>query len=263
MFIAFSSAIRGPNIVHFFGACIRPRPCLIMEFCSRGSLYDILNNKDIDITWSIVLRFSIEMAMAIYTLHSHKPQIIHRDIKSMNFLVTEDWTIKVCDFGLSRFYTNTNMSTLFQLRGTMCYVAPETMEGKAFTTKSDIYSMGIILWEMLYRCVTGEYQRPFSEYTYITQPLQIALQASQKQLRPNIPVIEKCPKLYVSLIQSCWGPDVSKRPSAEEMQNAMNQCQKDLLENPKNWKTVNFMATKKNSSKSLTDSDNSNSNFAE
>jgi serine/threonine protein kinase len=89
------SAIRGTNIVHFFGACLEPKPCLVMEFCARGSLYDLLNDKKIEFKWADLLRLGLEMAEAIHILHNSEPQILHRDLKSMNFLVTQDWIIKV------------------------------------------------------------------------------------------------------------------------------------------------------------------------
>lgn len=72
------------------------------------------------------------------------------------------------------------------------------------------------MWEMLYKCVTGEYQRPYAEYTYITQPFQIIIQvfsspiflftmkAAQRGLRPTIPIADKCPQPFVTLINACW-----------------------------------------------------------
>jgi len=139
--------------------------------------------------------------------------------------VTKDWSIKVCDFGLSRFFINTNMTTFYQLRGTMCYCAPETYQGKQFTSSSDIFSLGIILWEMLHRVMTGSYQRPYSEYSEISQPIQIIIQVSQNGLRPTIPMSELCPSSLVQLIQSCWDPEPSRRPSTSVMLEQLKACE--------------------------------------
>ena len=82
------SAIRGKNVVMLHGACLEPKPCLVMEYCSGGSLYDLLQDTKLEIGWRETLRFASEMATGIHVLHNNEPQILHRDLKSMNFLVT-------------------------------------------------------------------------------------------------------------------------------------------------------------------------------
>jgi serine/threonine protein kinase len=101
--------------------------------------------------------------------------------------VTEDWRIKICDFGLSRPDTNSNKDTLAKLRGTMAYCSPEVYNGALFNEKSDIYAIGVVLWELVNRCVKGVYQRPYSEYPFIVYEYQIVLQAAKAGLRPTIP----------------------------------------------------------------------------
>jgi len=76
----------------------------------------------------------------------HKSNIFHRDLKSLNLLVTQEWHIKLADFGLSRFNTNDNMDTMKQMRGTFAYVDPEVYNNGTFTAASDIYSMGASLF---------------------------------------------------------------------------------------------------------------------
>ena len=73
---------------------MEPRVCLVMEYCSRGSVYDILNDS-LQFGWKQLLGFAIQMTMGIQCLHNCKPnQILHRDVKCMNFLVSENWCIK-------------------------------------------------------------------------------------------------------------------------------------------------------------------------
>lgn len=208
-----------------------------MEYCNRGSLYGILNNKNLEFGWKEFFKFAIETCRAIYQLHLNDPQIVHRDLKSMNFLVTQDWTTKVCDFGLSRFSTTTNMATFYQLRGTMNYCAPETFEGKQYTTKSDIYSIGILLWEMLYRCITGEYQRPYGEFPHLTQPLQIIIQVAHQKLRPTIPNEEECYKPLVDLIKTCWDPNPDERPDTGSILRILKGCHAHYKSNAELWPT--------------------------
>jgi serine/threonine protein kinase len=88
------TSVSGPNIVTFYGACIEPRVCLVMEFCARGSLYDVLNSAHTHVGWKEILGFGIQMVRGLQTLHSNKPQILHRDVKSMNFLVDRNWVVK-------------------------------------------------------------------------------------------------------------------------------------------------------------------------
>lgn len=125
------------------------------------------------------------MCSALQFIHSHDPPVYHRDIKSLNFLVTKDWRVRLGDLGLARAKTDTNMETMSRTVGTYGYCPPgtrlvhfaclflvfaphlcavyltflssfiELYYGKEYTELSDMYSMGILLWEMVYRLVKG------------------------------------------------------------------------------------------------------------
>jgi serine/threonine protein kinase len=86
--------VKGDFIVSFFGACLKPRLCLVMEFCPRGSLYDLLKDLKFEFKWETFWQFCNQILKGIQVLHDFKPQILHRDVKSMNFLVTADCTLK-------------------------------------------------------------------------------------------------------------------------------------------------------------------------
>jgi len=207
-----------------------------MEFCSRGSLYDVLNSTNTHIGWKELLIFAVQMVRAVNSLHRAKPQILHRDIKSPNFLVDKNWIVKVCDFGSARALQTSNMSTLHKLRGTLVYVSPEVCSGQQYTEKADIYSLAIVLWEMLNRCMKGKYEKPYSEHNF-ENSIQIVMQ-TPKGLRPTIP--QPSPKMLVALIQECWDLDPTKRPTAVELLVKLEECQKDLLENPLQWEQYEF-----------------------
>ena len=84
--------------------------------------------------------------------------------------------MKVADFGLARFKTAKNEASLAQLRGTYVYAAPETyMGGQQYTTKSDVYSYSLILWELVMRRLLGEYVRPYSEFKNLIFDFQVPL----------------------------------------------------------------------------------------
>jgi serine/threonine protein kinase len=148
------SSIRSPNVVFFYGATIRPNLCMVMEFCHKGTLFDVLNDKAAVVDWPLFFKFAKDMVRGTWCLHSWKPQIVHRDLKTLNLLVDQNNTVKVCDFGQSRFTEGqASNSTLAKLRGTYHYCAPEVYFGKRFTTKSDVFSIGVILWELGRCCV--------------------------------------------------------------------------------------------------------------
>ena len=147
--VAMIKSLRHPNIVHAMGACIDPI-CLVTEFCTRGSLFGILHKKTLKLPWELRLKLGMDAARGMRFLHTHKPTIIHRDLKSLNLLVDEQWTLKVTDFGLSRFKSQQLMTGQC---GTFQWMAPEVVASQSYTEKADVYSFGVNLWELWTRKV--------------------------------------------------------------------------------------------------------------
>jgi serine/threonine protein kinase len=131
-------------------------------------------------------------------MHKCNPIILHRDLKSDNLLVTGDWTIKVADFGLSRF--RSDKKTMTQV-GTPMWMAPEVILGEKYTERADVYSFGIILWEIMTR------REPYED----KEAMQIVLEVVNKGLRPTIPTeFADCP--LVPLMRDCWKEEPNHRP---------------------------------------------------
>ena len=86
--------------------------------------------QDLDLTWDIFFRLCLEISGGVAALHGMDPPIVHRDLKSLNLLVDEALSVKVCDFGLSRFTGGGDESTLQKMRGTYAYTAPEVYFGE-------------------------------------------------------------------------------------------------------------------------------------
>jgi serine/threonine protein kinase/ankyrin repeat protein len=100
------SAVKSPYMVHFFGACLHPQMAMVMELCSNGSVWKVLQtDSGIKVHWPETLEWAVQLASGVAALHNNEPQIVHRDLKTLNLLLSNDWIIKVCDFGLSRFST--------------------------------------------------------------------------------------------------------------------------------------------------------------
>jgi ankyrin repeat protein/tRNA A-37 threonylcarbamoyl transferase component Bud32 len=109
--------VQSPYLVEFFGATLKEKLSMVMELCDRGSLYKVLRDPG-SIGWDLGLAMLSDVANGISVLHHHNPIIVHRDLKTLNVLVTKDWKCKVADFGLSRFQVDENAPTLHKCRGT-------------------------------------------------------------------------------------------------------------------------------------------------
>lgn len=204
------SAIRSAYVVYFFGIIDEPKLCMCMEMCSRGSLYHVLREgPPEDISWDLAFHLAIEAVAGVNVLHNSKPQILHRDLKSLNLLVTDDWHVKVCDFGLSRFDVQENIETMCKMRGTLAFCAPEIYFGKKFTPQADVYSIGVILWELFFRVINQVYAQPYSEFN-LKFDFQIIIQVAKNGLRPTIP--PSAPPALSGLIQQCLLEDYTQRP---------------------------------------------------
>lgn len=230
---AILSAIEDKNIVKLFGASFKPRLCMVMEYCARGSLYHVLKDESLDLGWARIFGIAKDCACGVRALHNYTPQILHRDIKSLNLLVTQSWAVKVGDFGLSRFNIDKNLETMKQMRGTFAYLCPEVYLGEKFTVKSDIYAVGVILWELAVRCVTRKYQQPYSEFKNIQFDFQIIIQAAKEGKRPTIP--ETIPKAWTKAIKTCWDADPNVRPDSSGLVKLLRSTEKDYKANKGEW----------------------------
>ncbi|KAF5951492.1 hypothetical protein HYC85_009436 [Camellia sinensis] len=159
--------VRHKNVVQFIGACTKPPSlCIVTEFMSGGSVYDYLHKQRGTFKLPSLLRVAIDISKGMNYLHQNN--IIHRDLKAANLLMDENEVVKVADFGVARVKAQTGVMTAET--GTYRWMAPEVIEHRPYDHKADIFSFGIVLWELL----TGKLP-----YDYLT-PLQAAVGVVQK-----------------------------------------------------------------------------------
>ncbi|XP_061785836.1 mitogen-activated protein kinase kinase kinase 7 isoform X1 [Nerophis lumbriciformis] len=203
------SRVNHPNIVKLYGSCNNP-VCLVMEYAEGGSLYNVLHGAEPlpCYTASHAMSWCLQCSQGVAYLHGMKPKaLIHRDLKPPNLLLVAGGTVlKICDFG-----TACDIQThMTNNKGSAAWMAPEVFEGNNYSEKCDVFSWGIILWEVITR------RKPFDE---IGGPAFRIMWAVHNGTRP--PLITNLPKPIESLMTRCWSKDPSQRPSMEEIVKIM------------------------------------------
>ncbi|KAM6905792.1 mitogen-activated protein kinase kinase kinase 7 isoform 1-T1 [Lycodopsis pacificus] len=208
------SRVNHPNIVKLYGSCNNP-VCLVMEYAEGGSLYNVLHGAEPlpYYTASHAMSWCFQCSQGVAYLHGMKPKaLIHRDLKPPNLLLVLGGTVlKICDFG-----TACDIQThMTNNKGSAAWMAPEVFEGNNYSEKCDVFSWGIILWEVITR------RKPFDE---IGGPAFRIMWAVHNGTRP--PLINNLPKPLESLMTRCWSKDPSQRPSMEEIVKIMTHLMK-------------------------------------
>ena len=142
------SKMKHPNIVSYIKSFEETGNLyIVMDYCDGGDLYKKINNqRGVYFTEDQVLDWFVQIALAIKHVHDRK--ILHRDIKTQNIFLTRSGTIKLGDFGIARVLRNT-MELARTCIGTPYYLSPEICENRPYNNKSDVWSLGCVLYEML------------------------------------------------------------------------------------------------------------------
>ncbi|KAL0425330.1 UNVERIFIED_CONTAM: putative serine/threonine-protein kinase SIS8 [Sesamum radiatum] len=184
--------VRHPNVVLFMGAITRPpNLSIVTEFLPRGSLYRLIHRPNNQLDERRRLRMALDAARGMNYLHNCTPVIVHRDLKSPNLLVDKNWVVKVCDFGLSRMKHSTFLSSR-STAGTAEWMAPEVLRNEPSNEKCDVYSFGVILWEL---CTL---RQPWGGMN----PMQVVGAVGFQHRRLDIP--EDMDPVVADIIRKCW-----------------------------------------------------------
>lgn len=208
--------LKHPNIISFKGVCTQaPCYCIIMEYCAQGQLYEVLRAGR-KVTPRMLVDWASGIASGMNYLHLHK--IIHRDLKSPNVLVTQNDTVKISDFGTSKELSD--KSTKMSFAGTVAWMAPEVIRNEPVSEKVDIWSFGVVLWELL----TGEI--PYKD----VDSSAIIWGVGSNSL--HLPVPSTCPDGFKILMKQTWQGKPRNRPSFRQILLHLDIASADVLGAP-------------------------------
>eukprot|EP01041_Mallomonas_annulata_P008495 gene8495-17522_t len=194
------------RLVPFFGAGYLSKSSagaykvmIVMELCSHGALREGLRYP---LPWSLRVRLALDTAMGLAFLHENN--IIHRDIKTTNVLIDDNWRAKLCDFSFA-CHANCSAKRAF-IYGTDEFMSPEIAMGDDFDTSSDIFSLGILLCEV----ITG--REPSAHFLH--REAKNLFEMNEQELKAAIPL--DCPESLEALVMQCCALTPSDRPTAQE-----------------------------------------------
>jgi len=205
-----AASLSHPNIVGIYDVGMEDNIYyIVMEYIKGQTLKDLIRQKG-----SLGVDFATNIAIQISSAleHAHKNHIVHRDVKSHNILIKEDNSVKVTDFGIARAVSSSTITNTGNVIGSVHYFSPEQARGGYTDEKSDIYSLGVVMYEML----TG--RLPFEGESAIA----VALKHIQEEPVKPSDINPKIPKSINDIILKCMDKDVNNR------YNSMTEIISDL-----------------------------------
>ncbi|XP_022142218.1 serine/threonine-protein kinase HT1 [Momordica charantia] len=212
--VTLLSRLDHPNVIKFVAACRKPPVfCVITEYLSQGSLRAYLHKLEHQsLPLQKLIAIALDVARGMEYIHAQG--IIHRDLKPENVLIDEDFHLKVADFGIA--CPEAYFDPLADDPGTYRWMAPEMIKHKPYGRKVDVYSFGLMLWEMVAGAI------PYEDMT----PIQAAFAVVNKNLRPVIS--SDCPLAMRALIEQCWSLQPDKRPDFWQVVKVLEQFESSL-----------------------------------
>ncbi|HOD42396.1 MAG TPA: protein kinase, partial [Candidatus Wallbacteria bacterium] len=182
-----SSSLKHPNILNVYEVVKGEMPYMVMELLNGRSLRDVLKEKK-NLSHMETRRIALQCCDALE--YTHGRHVVHRDIKPENIMLLDDGSLKIMDFGLSKALDDSAITKAGTILGTFAYISPEQCLGEPADGRADIYSLGVVFYEML----TGE--KPFVSGDYVDQHIKVRPAAPTKK-KPSLPypveiIVLKC-----------------------------------------------------------------------
>ncbi|XP_067663814.1 uncharacterized protein [Haliotis asinina] len=220
--------LRHPRVVMLIGVSTSRRlPIMVLEYMSKGNLFALLHNPNREsLDHAEYYQIARDIAAGMVYLHNHRPSVLHLDLKSMNVLIGTGDRAKIADFGFSKLKHEADQNAAKaskmkeQIQGSPAWMAPELLQAGEVTPKADVYSFGIILWEMLTR-----------EIPYDGSSMFQILEKVRLNKRPDIPA--ECPVELAGFIARCWDNNPARRPVFKEVLSTL-----ESLSFPPDWRAL-------------------------
>ncbi|XP_060650126.1 probable serine/threonine-protein kinase drkD [Drosophila nasuta] len=196
------------NIMRFYGTTMdnERRIIIAMEYADGGTLDHFLHHGNRTVSNKGKLNWMLQCAKGVAFLHQQQPIVIHRDLKPQNLLLYNDYrTLKLCDFGTARSLATLSIHCV----GTAPYMAPEVSEHELSTEKCDVFSFGILCWEIMIQ------RKPFA-HLYQFGPEAIINRVKQNE-RPSIDHVEDETGHIKAMIEQCWDMNPIVRPTMKAL----------------------------------------------
>ena len=167
-------------------------------------------------------------------LHTRNPLILHRDLNSPNLLVSADWTVKVADMGLSKLLTDSalecGINSVVTSGGGVNprWLAPEILRGESCTKASDVFSFGVIMWEILTRRVPWDRETTWSIVGQVQNGGRLRVDDDTVERTDDMD--DESVEEYIALMQACWDQDPEKRPEFGAIAGGLRELQKKILD---------------------------------
>jgi len=234
---------------------------LVTEFCDNDTLYTVMSNSLVEITWPRFFRWSIQLTSALAFLHSSQPSMIHHNVKSLNALISKNWNLKLCDIGKAQFFFKSSVNGgSLAIASSFPWFAPEVLEkivitenedpmdptdvfdididNAPFSAASDVYSAGIVIWELLRRTLGGSYVRPWEgehDLPPSSEPVELRNKVLKLEGRFHRPYLLRdsddpsagkqcvCPPKIADLYDMMTAKNPYERPNAAYVVEALKQ----------------------------------------
>ncbi|XP_041324274.1 tyrosine-protein kinase Fer-like [Pyrgilauda ruficollis] len=204
-----------PNIVKLIGVCTQRQPIyIVMELVPGGDFLSFLRKKKDELKTKQLVKFSLDAASGMAYLESKN--CIHRDLAARNCLVGESNILKISDFGMSRQEDDGVYSSSGLKQIPIKWTAPEALNYGRYTSESDVWSFGILLWET--------FSLGVCPYPGMTN--QQAREQVEKGYRMSAP--QKCPEEIYKIMQRCWDYKPENRPKFSEIQKELSSIKKKV-----------------------------------